>query len=345
MGSAPKLRATFVRGIRSRCMRPVIFFLLTLLLTLGLIGLAQGQRARMSEEQLRQSRNEWTIGLGAGPLGSLELRLSSDLQSSLNDGDRLRLLPIITPGALSNVDDLLYLRGMDVALTQADVFEYFRTERGIPDLRQRVQYITRLHNAELHIIASRSIRHFEELRGKRVSFGPAGGGVALTGPIVFQRLRMNVDDRFGSFEEEITQLLGGEIDAVVRVSGKPIEGLDAIAKQADLHLLSLPSLQIFDDIYTLGDFTDRDYPSLVTAGEKIETIAVPTVLAAFNWPENAERYKRLERFTRELIGQWDRLLNDSTSPKWRDINPAASLAGWTRFSVAQSALSQDRRRK
>jgi len=326
-------------------MRRISILLAAVLITLGLVSLASGQRGRTSEEQLRQSRNDWTIGLGSGPLGSLELKLASDLQSALNDGDRLRILPILTPGALSNVDDLLYLRGMDAAFTQADVFEYFRTERGIPDLRQRVQYITRLHNAELHIIATRSIKSFEELRGKRVSFGPAGGGAALTGPIVFQRLRMSVDDRFASFEEEMAQLLRGEIDAVVRVSGKPIEGLDAIARQADLHLLSLPSLQLFDDIYTLGDFTERDYPSLIPAGEKVETIAVPTVLAAFNWPENAERYKRLERFTRELISQWDRLLNDSTSPKWRDMNPAASLTGWTRFAVAQSALSQDRRRK
>jgi len=326
-------------------MRRVIFLMLTVMLTLGLISLAQGQRARLSEEQLRQSRNEWTIGLGSGPLGSLELKLASDLQTALNDGDRLRILPIITPGALSNVDDLLYLRGMDAALTQADVFEYFRTERGIPDLRQRVQYITRLHNAELHIIATRAIRSFEDLRGKRVSFGPAGGGAALTGPIVFQRLRMNVEDHFASFEEEMAQLLRGELDAVVRVSGKPIDGLDAIARQADLHLLNLPSLQLFDDIYTLGSFTERDYPSLVASGEKIETIAVPTVLAAFNWPENAERYKRLERFTRDLFDQWDRLLNDSASPKWRDMNPAANLSGWTRFSVAQTVLSQDKRRK
>ena len=125
-------------------MRRAAFLLITLMMTLGLIGLAQSQRGRNSEEQLRQSRNEWTIGLGAGPLGSLELRLASDMQSALNDGDRLRIMPIITPGALSNVDDLLYLRGMDAALTQADVFEYFRAERGIPDLRQSVQYITML---------------------------------------------------------------------------------------------------------------------------------------------------------------------------------------------------------
>jgi TRAP-type uncharacterized transport system substrate-binding protein len=315
-------------------------------LVLAATAVAQTPRsARPSEEQQRQSRNEWTIGLGAAPLGSLDLRLASDLQTVLNDGDRLRILPTLTPGALSNVDDLLYLRGMDVAFTQADAFEYFRTERGIPDLRQRVQYIMRLHNAELHVIAGPAIKRFEDLRGKRVSFGPAGGGAALTGPIVFQRLKMSVQDQSLSYDEEMARLLRGDLDAVVRVSGKPIAGLDDLARQADLHLLSLPSLQLFDDIYTLGEFTERDYPGLVSAGSRVETIAVPVVLAAFNWPQSAERYKRLERFTLDLFAQWERLLGDSTSPKWRDMNPAASLSGWTRFAVAQTALQQQERRR
>ena len=47
----------------------------------------------------------------------------------LDDGDNLRVVPIVTYGAASNLDDLLYLQQVEVAVTQSDVLEYFRTQR------------------------------------------------------------------------------------------------------------------------------------------------------------------------------------------------------------------------
>jgi uncharacterized protein len=41
------------------------------------------------------------------------------MASVLNDGDNLRILPIVSYGAASNLDDLLYLRGVDAAVTQS----------------------------------------------------------------------------------------------------------------------------------------------------------------------------------------------------------------------------------
>ena len=44
---------------------------------------------------------------------------------------------MVSYGAASNLDDLIYLRGVDLAVTQSDVFEYFRTERKTPSLQSR----------------------------------------------------------------------------------------------------------------------------------------------------------------------------------------------------------------
>ena len=35
------------------------------------------------------------------------------------------------------MEDLLYLRGIDVAVTQADVFDYFRNQRKVPNLESQ----------------------------------------------------------------------------------------------------------------------------------------------------------------------------------------------------------------
>ena len=112
----------------------------------------------------------------------------------LDDGDNMRVLPIITRGVPANLDDLLYLRGVDIAVAQSDAFEYFRTQRKINNLNKRVNYILRFPIAEVQVIARPDIRSLEDLRGKRVDFGPPGTSTTLTTPLIFQRLGINVQE-------------------------------------------------------------------------------------------------------------------------------------------------------
>src|SRR3954464_7003363 len=121
------------------------------------------------------------------------MRFADEMAKVLDDGDNLRVLPMVSYGAASNLEDLMYLRGVDLAITQSDVFEYFRTEPKVANLQSRVHYVVRLPVAELHILARNDIRTIEDLRDKKVNFGPAGSGSSLTGTIVFQRLGIQVE--------------------------------------------------------------------------------------------------------------------------------------------------------
>ena len=291
-----------------------------------------------SEAEFRAKRNEWTIGLESGQLEGLYPRLASDIQRVLDDGDKMRVLPMLAYGASSNLEDLLYLRGVDIAFTQSDVFEYFRTQRKIPNLQQRVHYIMRLYNTELHVLARPEIRTFEDLRGKKISFGPPGNSATLTGPIILQRLGIDYQPLLIDHTSGLEQLKSGEIAAIVRVVGKPIEQLAKLPAGSGLHFLAIPGMKLFDDIYTIGELDNKDYPTLIASGEKVETIAVPTVLAAYNWPKSNDHYRRLDRFTRLMFAKWDKFLLPPSSPKWREVNPAASVPGWTRFSVAEELV-------
>jgi hypothetical protein len=86
------------------------------------------------EEILKQRQNNWTVGIAGGNMDGTYLRFADELGKVLDDGDELRVLPTISRGAAANLQDLLYLRGIDVAFTQSDVFEYFRTQRKTPNL-------------------------------------------------------------------------------------------------------------------------------------------------------------------------------------------------------------------
>jgi len=293
-----------------------------------------------NEWVIRERKNAWTVGIAGGLIDGTYMRFADELAKVLDDGDNLRILPMISYGAASNLDDLLYLRGVDVAVTQSDVFEYFRTERKTPNLQNRVHYILRLPIAEVHILAKTDIRSLEDLRGRRVNFGPAGSGSSLTGTIVFQRLGVQVDQILIDQQSALQKLRSGEVEALVRVVGKPVDFFTRIPPDSGLHLVPIPYTKTFADYYTVGEFERKDYPSLIAEGEKIETIAVPAVLSVFNWPRGSDRYRRIERFTERLFANWNQFLVPPRHPKWRDVNLGATVPGWTRHTIAEQMLER-----
>jgi TRAP-type uncharacterized transport system substrate-binding protein len=293
-----------------------------------------------SDAAIKERKNAWTVGIAGGLIDGTYMRFADELAKILDDGDNLRILPMVSYGAASNLDDLLYLRGVDLAVTQSDVFEYFRTERKTPNLQNRVHYILRLPIAELHILANTDIHSLEDLRDKKVNFGPAGSGSSLTGTIVFQRLGVQVEQVLIDQQSALQKLQSGEVAALVRVIGKPVDFFTRIPPNSGLHLVPIPFTKTFADYYTLGEFETKDYPSLVAKGQKVDTIAVPAVLAVFNWPRGSDRYRRIERFVERLFTNWDQFLVAPRHPKWRDVNLGATVPSWTRYIIAEQMLER-----
>ena len=293
-----------------------------------------------SDAVMRERKNNWTVGIAGGLIDGTYMRFADEMAKVLDDGDNLRILPMVSYGAASNLEDLLYLRGVDLAVTQSDVFEYFRTERKTPNLQKRVQYILRLPISEVHILAKTDIRSIEDLRGKKVNFGPPGSGSSLTGTIVFQRLGVQVEQVSIDQQSALQKLRSGEVAALVRVVGKPVDFLTRIPKDAGLHIVPIPFTKTFADYYTLSELDSKDYPTLIAEGEKVDTIAVPTVLAVFNWQKGSDRYRRIERFVEQLFAKWDRFQVAPRHPKWRDINMGATVPGWTRHALAEQMLER-----
>ena len=78
------------------------------------------QEGGSTENSVKNRRNNWTVGIAGGQLSGTYMTFANELAEVLDDGDNLRVLPIVSYGAASNLDDLLYLRGVDVAVTQPD---------------------------------------------------------------------------------------------------------------------------------------------------------------------------------------------------------------------------------
>ena len=293
-----------------------------------------------TDADVRNRKNLWTVGVAGGLLNGTNMTFADELAKVLDDGDNLRILPVVTYGAASNLEDLLYLRGIDAAVTQSDVFEFFRTQRKITNLENRINYVIRLPTAELHVLARNEINSLQDLRGKKVNFGKPGTGSSLTGPIVFQRMGVEVEQT--SFDDVVAmqKLRAGEIAATLRLVNKPLDPLAKLPANSGLHLVPIPFTRSFEDFYALGEFTAQDYPTLVPPGAAIDTIAVPQVLAVFNWQKNTDRYRKVQRFVEAFFSKFDQFQQPPRHPKWRDVNLAATVPGWTRWSVAEEMLQR-----
>jgi hypothetical protein len=92
--------------------------------------------------------------------------------------------------------------------------------------------------------------------------------------------------------------------------------------------------------YLPATLTSKDYPNLIPEGGTVDTIAVPSVLAAYNWAPNTERRRKLALFVDAFFTKFDALQNPPFHPKWKEVSLSAPLAGWNRLPLAQQWLDK-----
>jgi TRAP-type uncharacterized transport system substrate-binding protein len=290
-----------------------------------------------NENALRDRINQWTVGLAAGLLEGAPIRLATEVARIVNDAENMHVLPIVTRGPTENVNDILYLKGVDLAIISTDSLEEYKSQ--VPDIQKRINYILNLFPSELHIMVRPEIQSLRDLAGKKVNFNTLGTAAAFSGPLIFSRLGINVDKTFIPHPVAIEQMKKGpEIAAVVFITSKPV---DAFAKgkwDQGFKFLPVPYDARFEDYYLPTTIEASDYPNIIASGERIESIAVPTILASYNWRSNADRYRRVARFVDRLFSRIDKLQAPGFAPQWKDINLNAKVPGLERFRAAQEWL-------
>jgi TRAP-type uncharacterized transport system substrate-binding protein len=284
--------------------------------------------------------NNWTIGLAGGLLEGTFSKYAADLGKALDDGDNLRVLPIISYGAVGNVTDLIYLKGVDFAITYADVLDHFKNVEKIPGIDRRVNYVIPMFQGDFHLYVRPEIKTIQDLAGKKVSFNTVGSAANYTGNIVFDRLGVKAEKIFMNNALALEAMRKGEIAGIVHVVGKPNELFTRFKPEPGFHFLPVEYTEKFQDYYTPGELTSADYPNLIAPGEKIETISVQALLAVYNWRTDTDRYRRCVRFVEYLFERFDKLRVPPYQPGWKDMNLAGTIPGWTRFPPAQEMLTR-----
>jgi uncharacterized protein len=272
--------------------------------------------------------------------GDASVRMAEEIAGIIDDGSTRRLVPVVGKGSLQNITDLKYLRGIDLAIITADALEYAREKRLFPGIEASLTYIAKLYNQELHLLARPDIKAVADLSGQTVNVDVQGSSTALTTTRLFDLLRISPKITNDNQDAALQKLRNGELAALAFVAAKPAPFFQILDATDGLHLLNIPLTPAVAGAYVPSRITDADYPRLVTREQPTDTIAVATVLVAADLRSLADRHRNIVNFVDALFTNFQRLLAPGHHPKWREVNIAAELPGWTRHPAAQQWLQR-----
>src|SRR5919112_1437574 len=217
----------------------------------------------------KTTMNAWTVGLAGGLLEGAPIRLAAEIARVVDDGPSMHVLPIVTRGATENLNSLLYLRGVDLAIINSDSMEEYRIQ--LPEIRRHVTYLLNLFPSELHIFVRPEIQSLQDLAGKKVNFNTLGTAAAYSGPLLFSRLGVDFDKTFIPHPLALQQMKKGENDmaAVVFITSKPVDAFLRGQWEAGFKFLPVTYDAKFEDYYQPSALEAADYPALIKTGERV----------------------------------------------------------------------------
>ncbi len=224
------------------------------------------------------------IRLGTAALGGAYYPLGQGLSSLVTQHlDGVSMVPIVTRGAVEN--PRLIARGdIELALTNADL-AYFAYDGQRPYGEPlNILAAGALHPSVLHLIsrADGEISTFEQLEGKRIALGAAGGPTVSLARLLLEAHGMSLDDvvpSFLSYSDGFSQLGDGNIDAAFALAGYPAAGVLQTRATQDLSFIQIDSeimaqFIIENPYYYLVDMPKEVYDT--NTGSTL--LAVPNIL-------------------------------------------------------------------
>ena len=276
-------------------------------------------------------QNSITLGLMTGGVGGTYAQIGQNIADVFAEGD-IRVVPMLGRGSVQNIQDLLYMNGVDVAIVQSDVLDWFRSNGDNENIVDSIAYIAKLYNEEIHVLTRGDVFSLKDLDGRPVSIGRAGSGTAMTAGNLFEVMEIEPAQtyNFGG-AEAVDALRDGTTDAAFFVVGRPSGLLSNIEPDAGLTLLSFEMPKEFDGPYFTAEFTSVDYPALIPEGETVSTISVGAILAVYRWSEGSRRWYFLKVFAEELLNLLPILQSGSYHQRWQDFDDTVEISGWQRF--------------
>src|SRR6476660_979265 len=157
-------------GIPKATARKLLYMsFFTLVMSLNVVArpvLAQSQKPGMSYDEKKRQSNDIAVTVVVSGISCTCARFTEDMRNVVNDlkPDGIRVLPVLGVGGLQNLNDVLFLKGIDMGVVDEDNLRLLkkRDPKLYANIEQRVQYITKLYNSEFHVLARNEIGSYDD---------------------------------------------------------------------------------------------------------------------------------------------------------------------------------------
>ena len=133
-----------------------------------------------------------------------------------------------------------------------------------------------------------------------------------------------------------------EMAATVLSNAMPAPAIARLRPADGFRLIPVTYSKQFHEDYFPATISHEDYPDLIPKGQSIDTIAYGSMIVAYNWPKGTDRHRRIAQFVDQFFTKFTEFQKPPRHPKWREVNLAAQVPGWTRFDAAEEWLAKNR---
>ena len=265
---------------------------------------ALSSQAAQAQEELR---------IGTASLGGAYYPMGQALSANVNTfADGYTMVPIVTGGGLEN-PRLVASGEVDLALAPASLSFLAVGGNGPYKEALDIRGVGALHSSVLHMVTlpGSGIESIEDLKGRTVAVGPAGGGTLSMMRNLFKLYDMSMDDitpSFLSYADGMSQLADGNVDASFALAGFPTGAVAQIAATNDLEFLQLGDDKMAELVDTFPYYTQLEVPADVYgSSEDITVIGSPNLLIAHADMDEA----LVEKLADAIYGNLDALIAEN----------------------------------
>ncbi|WP_420411663.1 TAXI family TRAP transporter solute-binding subunit [Roseibium sp.] len=289
--------------------------------TLKTTTLAMGMLVVAAAAQAEELR------IGTASLGGAFYPMGQSISNMVNKyaGGDLSMVPVVTGGSVQN-PRLIDSGEVEIAITNNNLAVLATKGKG-PYKSGAIDMsaVAALHPSVLHMIVldGSDIKTIEDLKGKRVAVGPAGGGTLGFMNFVLPLHGMSTDDivpSFLSYSDGFSQLSDGNVDAAFALSGYPAGAVMQAAAGNKLRFITFSNGMLDKALEKNAAFKAVEIPAdIYSTAQAGNMIGVNNMLIA----PNSLPADTVEKIVAAVFDNLGELQEENANAK--QIDPANSL--------------------
>jgi len=265
------------------------------------------------------------LRIGTASLGGAYYPMGQALSSMVNKhAEGFEMVPIVTGGGAEN-PRLVDSGEVDLGIAPASLSFLAIKGKGPYKEALNIQAMGTLHSSVLHMVTlpGSGIETLEDLKGKRVAIGPAGGGTLSIMRNLLKLVDMTIEDivpSFLSYADGFSQLADGNVDASFALAGYPTSAVLQTGATKELQFIELSDEMMDKVTSTYPYYSNATVPAdAYNSGKDITVIGSANMLIASGEMDEARATVLLEA----IYGNLDDLIAENALAK--QIVPEKSL--------------------